>query len=117
MEWHVCRCMATPNGEQRTITHSLVFGEFYYEESSQRSLSLGPNPGAHVSSSTPDPGIGNNDATVNLEDLTCFDEDDLKTTSSALELESRLFLGTGADDVLGSFARDDFAVVRLAWFF
>jgi len=34
-----------------------------------------------------------------------------------VEVESRLFLGTGADDVLRSFARDDFAVIRLAWFF
>ena len=34
-----------------------------------------------------------------------------------LEVESRLFFRAGADDVLRSFARDDFAVVRLAWFF
>ena len=34
-----------------------------------------------------------------------------------LEVESRLFLRTREDDVLRSFARDDFAVVRLSWFF
>lgn len=34
-----------------------------------------------------------------------------------LEVESRLFFRTSEDDILRSFARDDFAVIRLAWFF
>ncbi len=34
-----------------------------------------------------------------------------------IELESRLFFNAATGDVLRSFARDDFAIVRLSWFF
>jgi hypothetical protein len=34
-----------------------------------------------------------------------------------LEVESRLFFRTGGDDALRAFARHDYALVRLAWFF